>query len=282
VCALVKAFLAAGVLTELGDREESLTGTPQGGILSPLLANIALSALDDHFARQWHQEMGTEGQRRKRKRNSQGNWRLVRFADDFLLMVSGDRGHAEALREEVTAVLAPLGLRLAPEKTSVVHIDEGLVFLGFHIRRQRKRGTQKYYVYTKPSKKAIQSIKDKVDVRTYRSTRHQDLDKLLLRLNQLLAGWANYFRFGVSKAVFSAVDYHTWGRLMRWIRAKYAGKHRLGMKELRRRFCDKGWRFAHNGAVFTGASNVTVKRYSYRGSSIPTPWTPKRTTATSG
>jgi RNA-directed DNA polymerase len=278
----VRAFLAAGVLTELGDREESLTGTPQGGILSPLLANIALSALDDHFDRQWHREMGTEGQRRKRKRNSQGNWRLVRFADDFLLMVSGDRGHAEALREEVTAVLAPLGLRLAPEKTSVVHIDEGLVFLGQHVRRQRKRGTQKYYVYTKPSKKAIQSIKDKVNVRTYRSTRHQDLDELLLGLNQLLAGWANYFRYGVSKAVFSAVDHHTWGRLMRWIRAKYAGKHRLGMKELRRRFCDKGWRFAHNGVVFTGASNVAVKRYSYRGSSIPTPWTPKRTTATSG
>jgi RNA-directed DNA polymerase len=282
VCALVKAFLAAGVLTELGDREESLTGTPQGGILSPLLANIALSALDDHFDRQWHQEMGTERQRRKRKRNSQGNWRLVRFADDFLLMVSGDRGHAEALRDEVTAVLAPLGLRLALEKTSVVHIDEGLVFLGFHIRRQRKRGTQKYYVYTKPSKKAIQSIKDKVNVRTYRSTRHQDLDELLLGLNQLLAGWANYFRYGVSKVVFSAVDYHAWGRLMRWIRAKYAGKHRLGMKELRRRFCDKGWRFAHNGVIFTGASNVTVKRYSYRGSSIPTPWTPKRATATSG
>jgi RNA-directed DNA polymerase len=282
VCALVKAFLVAGVLTELGDREESLTGTPQGGILSPLLANIALSALDDHFDRQWHQEMGTEGQRRKRKRNSQGNWRLVRFADDFLLMVSGDRDHAEALREEVTAVLAPLGLRLAPEKTSVVHIDEGFVFLGQHIRRQRKRGTQKYYVYTKPSKKAIQSIKDKVKVRTYRSTRHQDLDEQLLGLNRLLAGWANYFRYGVSKAVFSAVDYHTWGRLMRWIRAKYAGKHRLGMKELRHRFCDKGWRFAHNGVIFTGASNVTVKRYSYRGSSIPTPWTPKRTTAASG
>ena len=58
ICALVKAFLKAGVLTELGDREETLTGTPQGGILSPLLANIALSALDDHFDRQWQQEMG--------------------------------------------------------------------------------------------------------------------------------------------------------------------------------------------------------------------------------
>src|SRR6266568_2882946 len=100
VCALVKAFLKSGVMTAAGDREETLTGAPQGGILSPLLANVALSALDEHFDRQ--------------------------------------RQHAEALREEVTAVLAPLGLRLAPEKTRVVHIDEGFDFLGYHIRRQRK------------------------------------------------------------------------------------------------------------------------------------------------
>ena len=76
-----------------------------------------------------------------------------------------------------------------------------------------------------------------------------DLDELITSLNRSLAGWANYFRYGVSKAVFSAVDHHAWGRLMRWIRAKYAGKHRLGMKELRRRFCDQGWRFACNGVV---------------------------------
>jgi RNA-directed DNA polymerase len=88
-------------------------------------------------------------------------------------------------------------------------------------------------------------------------------------------GWANYFRYGVSKAVFSSVDSHAWERLMRWIRAKYAGRHRLGMNELRRRFCDQGWRFACNGAVFTGASSVTVKRYRYRGSKIPRPRGPR-------
>ena len=82
ICALVKAFLKAGVLTELGDREQTLTGTPQGGILSPLLANIALSALDDHFDRQWRQDMGTSWQREKRKKKGQGTWRLVRYADD--------------------------------------------------------------------------------------------------------------------------------------------------------------------------------------------------------
>src|SRR6266545_2378224 len=78
--ALVKAFLKSGVFTDLGDREDTLTGTPQGGILSPLLANIALSALDDHFDRQWHQEMGSEYRRAKRKRTGVGNWKLVRYA----------------------------------------------------------------------------------------------------------------------------------------------------------------------------------------------------------
>jgi RNA-directed DNA polymerase len=62
----------------------------------------------------------------------------------------------------------------------------------------------------------------------------------------------------VSKDVFSAVDHHAWHRLMRWTRAKYAGKTRLGMTQLRHRFCDEGWRFVHNGVVFTGASSVTV------------------------
>ena len=281
VCALVKAFLKSGVMTAAGDREETLTGAPQGGILSPLLANVALSALDEHFDRQWHQEMGTDKQRAKRRRNGQGNWKLIRFADDFVLMVSGQRQHAEALREEVTAVLAPLGLRLAPEKTRVVHIDEGFDFLGYHIRRQRKRGTQKHYVYTRPSRKAIQAIKDKVAARTYRSTRHMALDELITSLNRSLRGWANYFRHGVSKAVFNAVDHHAWGRLMRWIRAKYKGKTGLSMKELRRRFCDQGWRFASNGVVFTGASSVAVTRYRYRGSNIATPWNPPAPAAAS-
>ena len=249
-------------------------------MLSPLLANIALSVLDDHFDQKWHQEMGTEWQRKKRRQHGQANYKIVRYADDFVLMVSGERRHAETLREEVTAVLAPMGLRLAPEKTRVVHIDEGFTFLGFDIRRMRKRGTQKYYVYTRPSRKAVQAIKDKVTAKTYRSTRHMGLDELITSLNRSLAGWANYFRYGVSKAVFSAVDSHAWNRLMRWIRAKYAGKHRLGMKELRRRFCDQGWRFACNGVVFTGAASVAVTRYRYRGNTIATPWTPKPAAAT--
>src|SRR5215218_6269146 len=153
ILGLVKAFLKSGVMTTSGSSEETLTGTPQGGILSPLLANIALSALDDHFDRQRREQMGTDQQRAQRKRNGLGNWKIVRYADDFVVMVSGQARHAEVLREEVAGVLAPMGLRLSPEKTRVVHIDEGFDFLGFHIRRRRKRGTQKQSDYTTPSKK---------------------------------------------------------------------------------------------------------------------------------
>jgi RNA-directed DNA polymerase len=92
----------------------------------------------------------------------------------------------------------------------------------------------------------------------------------------------NYFRHTVAKAVFSTIDNHAWGRLMRWVRAKYGGQRRMGMAELRRRFCDKGWRFAYDGVVFTGASSVAVTRYGYGGSTIPTLWVVRPIAAVSG
>ena len=163
-----------------------------------------------------------------------------------------------------------LGLRLAPEKTRVVHIDEGFDFLSITIRRMRKRGTSKHYVYTKPAKKAIQAVKDKASAKTYRSTLHQEPEVLIASINDTLTGWANYHRHGVSKAVFSAVDHHAWNRIMRWLRRKYHGRTGLSMPELRRRFCVPGtWKFAHKGTVFSGASSVKIERYRYRGTLIP-------------
>lgn len=278
VLGLVKAFLKSGVMTTTGNQEKTLTGTPQGGILSPLLANIALSLLDERFARQWQKEMGSWHQRDKRRRHAKANYRLIRYADDFVVVVSGERGHVEELREQVAGVIAPMGLVLSPEKTRVVHIDDGFDFLGFHIRRMRKRGTSKSYVYTVPSAKSVASIKDKVRARTGRSTLHMSVAELLNSVSRTLRGWANYFRHGVSKAVFNAVDSYAWEKIAIWLRRKH---NRVGWPELRRRFCDKGWRFASEGVVFTGASSVAVGRYCYRGSRIPTPWTPEPTAITS-
>jgi len=114
--------------------------------------------------------MATDYQRMKRKRLGLGTWRIVRYADDFVLLVSGVRAHAEALREVVAEVLAPIGLRLSEAKTSVCHIDEGFDFLGFRIQRKLKRGSHKRYVYTFASAKSIANVRRKVKALTRRST----------------------------------------------------------------------------------------------------------------
>ena len=128
VLGLVKAFLRAGILTEDGIDRDTTTGTPQGGILSPLLANIALSALDEHFARKW-EALGSTWRAPGVDVPGSG-MRIVRYADDFVVMISRQREDAEALWDEVGSVLAPMGLRLSEAKTRVCHIDEGFDFLG--------------------------------------------------------------------------------------------------------------------------------------------------------
>ena len=131
----VTAFLRAGILSEEGRNRETITGTPQGGILSPLLANIALSVLDEHFAAKWA-ALGPDWTRIKCRRAGHPVMKLVRYADDFVVMVGGTRADADALWDEVGAVLAPMGLRLSVAKSRVCHIDEGFDFLGWRIQRR--------------------------------------------------------------------------------------------------------------------------------------------------
>ena len=267
VLVLVKAFLKAGILTELGTEEDMVTGTPQGGILSPLLANIALSVLDDYFAEAWQTVMSTDMRRRTRRKKGLGSWRLIRYADDFVVMVSGTRDHAETLRDEVAAVLAPMGLALAASKTRVVHLNEGFDFLGFRIQRRRKRGTDQFHVYTYPSKKALAAIKTKLRRLTTRSSPIPPR-ALLMRINSVLRGWANYFRYGVSKATFSYLDSFTWKRVAHWLRKRHHGQ---SWKTIRRRFM-RGWDIVIGGVTLLMPSTITVSRYRYRGTRIPTPW----------
>lgn len=127
VLALVKAFLKAGIFGEDGMLRDSRTGAPQGGILSPLLSNVALSVLDEYIAQIPGGPSSTTVERAKRKRHGLSNYRLIRYADDWLLLVTGTREHAEGMRDQAAAVLAPMGLRLSEEKTKITHIDEGVV-----------------------------------------------------------------------------------------------------------------------------------------------------------
>jgi len=266
VVALVKAFLNAGVLSEDGVERDTTTGTPQGGILSPLLANIALSVLDEHFAEAWEAMGKTASTRYDRRRRGLSTYRLVRYADDFVVVVAGTREHAEEVRVQVGQALAPMGLRLSEDKTRIVHIDEGFDFLGFRIRRHRKRGSEKRYVYTYPSRAALQAVKDKVRALTRGGT-NQPLSALLPRINRVLGGWAHYFQHGVSKATFDYLRAFTWHRVVGWLRRK----HRRSWKWLRRRYLPGWWPTDGRVTLFNPAS-VAVTRYRYRGTRIPLPW----------
>ena len=268
VVALVKAFLKSGVLSEDGITRDTKTGTPQGGILSPLLANIALSVLDEHFAEVWQSEMASRVDRARRRRHGQATYRLVRYADDFVVMIAGDQAHAERLKTQVAEVLAGVGLRLSEEKTSIAHIDEGFEFLGFRIQRQRKRGSSKRFVYTWPSKKSLTSITAKVKTISKQGT-NKPLSDLLRQLNPVLRGWTNYFRHAVSKATFGYLHQYTWLRVVGWLRRKH---RRTNWKTLRRRYLSQRWWPEHDGTALFDCRAVPVTRYRYRGAAIPTPW----------
>jgi RNA-directed DNA polymerase len=268
VLALIKSFLKAGIMAEAGQAKGTVSGTPQGGIASPLLANIALSALDEHFCAK--DEHGTRWRREAHRRRGGAYYRIVRSADDFVIMVCGTKAHADALWEEVPAVLAPLGLRLSQAKTRACHLDEGFDFLGFRIQRRLKKGTGKKCVYTYPSKKALLSAMAKVRALTVRS-RHRTLEDLLRQLNLVLRGWCAYFRHGVSKATFGYLDAYAWHRVTAWLRKRHRG---ISWKDLYRRFLTgrPGNRPAENGIIMFDATQVEVTRYRWRGHSIPTPW----------
>jgi RNA-directed DNA polymerase len=266
VLGLVKAFLKAGILVEGGAVRDTVTGTPQGGILSPLLSNVALSVLDEHIV-EHGQARAPSWVRERRRHQGHPNYRIVRYADDFVVLVAGTRQHTEALREQVAAVLATVGLRLSPEKTTTCHIDEGFDFLGWRIQRHQQRGSKRRYVYTYPSRTALAAVKAKVRAVTGQTT-NQSLGLLLLRLNWVLRGWAYYFRHGASSKTFAYLDAFAWRRVIRWLCRKHP---RIGWRVLRRRWLP-GWRPTEGKVTLFDPGTIAIRRYRYRGTRIPTPW----------
>jgi RNA-directed DNA polymerase len=240
-----------------------------------LLANTALSVLDEHFAEAWETTMATPADKQRRLRHGKANYRMCRYADDFVVLVSGTKAHAEDLKDEVAAVLTPTGLRLSEEKTTIVHIDDGFDFLGFRIQRQYRPGSNKRFVYTWPSKKALASIMAKVKAITKQGTSNP-LSDLLRQLNSALRGWTTYFRHGVSKATFSYLGNYTWHRVRNWLRRKHA---RATWKFLRLRYLLTNGSWTEQGGVsLFKPEEVPVIRYRYRGTRIPTPWTERTAT----
>ncbi|AUH40498.1 group II intron reverse transcriptase/maturase [Streptomyces sp. CMB-StM0423] len=269
VLALVKAFLKSGILSEDGSLTETNTGTPQGSILSPLLSNVALSVLDEYIEQAPGGPSSSEWQRRVRRRQGLPNFRLIRYADDWCLMVRGTREGAEALKEEVAEVLATMGLRLADAKTLITHIDEGLDFLGWRIQRHVKASEKREYVYTYPARKALRVICRKVKRICRNTSTNQPLSTLLYQLNPVLRGWCAYFRPGVSSKAFGYLAKVAWYQVIAWIRRKHRG---ITWKELRRRYCAGGWQPRDGQIKLLHTGTISTTRYRYRGTKIPSPW----------
>jgi RNA-directed DNA polymerase len=265
VLALVKAFLKAGILTRDGSQRDTTTGTPQGGILSPLLSNVALSVLDEHFANAPGGPGSNDIERRKRRRHGLPNHRLVRYADDWCLVISGTQEHAEIFREQAAEVLSSMGLRLSPDKTLVTHIDKGLDFLGWRIQRHRKRGATKHYVYTYPAKKALSAVMAKVKT-VCRQNTNLPLEALLHQLNRMLRGWTAHFKHGCSSATFGYLRAYLWTQVIRWERRKH---RRTAWRQLRHRY--SRWPAVDDVELFDPA-RVHTTWYVYRGARIPSPW----------
>lgn len=187
----------------------------------------------------------------------------------YVVLVHGQRTDVENLREDLAEVLAPLGLRLSPTKTRVVHMSEGFDFLGFHIQWRRKRGTDQWYVYTFIADRPLKAVKAKIRALTHRVSQANPRT-ILIRINQILRGWVNYFRHAVCSHPLDHLRHFVNWRVLRWLQKL----HRWRWKQIRRRFTTPTGRWlplSANGIELFNPASVTVTRYRYRGA-IPTPW----------
>ena len=202
VLKLLRQWLEAGVMEE-GEVKRSLAGTPQGGVISPLLANIYLNYLD----RIWKHKCSHLGQ-------------MIRYADDFVIMSKTQSQANEALRR-VRLVLERLKLTLHPDKTRIVNLSrgkEGFVFLGWYVRKRRsvQRNPRLHFVQRWPAPKSMNRIRGRVKELTDARGSGKDITEVIDELNPILRGWCNYFKTGNSDARFNAVDSYVYQRLTRW------------------------------------------------------------------
>ena len=274
VVALVRAFLKAGVMSELGVERAGQAGTPQGGIISPLLANIALSALDEAVMAPWADggDQATQSARAKRRYHGLGNWRIVRYADDYVIMTNGSQDDARALQEQARVVLAGLGLRFSEAKTRITHLSEGIDFLGFHIRWRPQRGSGKWYCMVFISEKSFAKIKQTIRNLTPRRS-PRPLAAVIIEVNAALRGWTAYFRHALAGRRFGFLRYFTWNRIVAWQREQ----HRWSWGQVKRwlRRPDGSWRtIAAPGVALFDPTRVGIRRYWYRGTRIPNPYGP--------
>jgi RNA-directed DNA polymerase len=213
VLKLLRAMLRSGVM-EHGVVRHEVTGTPQGGVISPCLCNVYLHRLD----RQW---------------TARGQGVLVRFADDLLAMC-GTQQEAEAALAAMRLILGELGLQLKDAKTRIVHLEEGgegVDFLGFHHRWVRaKRAKHVQFLARWPTQRAMQRARDRVGEITTRERLLLPVEEIVQDLNRYLRGWAGYFRYGNSARHFNLIEHHAHNRLALFVAKRHQRTRAYGWR----------------------------------------------------
>ncbi|MGW7362479.1 group II intron reverse transcriptase/maturase [Streptomyces sp. NPDC054841] len=205
---LVSQWLKAGVMED-GCLTSTEKGAPQGGVISPLLMNVALHGMEQ-----------AAGVSYKRGRNSPlanpDGPILVRYADD-LLALCHSREQAEQVKQRLAVWLEPRGLAFNEAKTQITHLDQGVDFLGFNIRRFRGK------LLTKPSKDALRRIRKRLSEEVT-ALRGANADAVIGKLNPIIKGWAAYYRIGVSSEAYSQLDAHVWRLVYKWAKFSHPNK----------------------------------------------------------
>lgn len=214
VLKLVRQWLRAGILDD-GKLTTPTVGTPQGGVISPLLANIYLHVLDEEWERK-HAHLGV----------------LVRYADDFVVSCN-TRAACEEAERQVTKVMKKLDLTLHPEKTRRVDLSwgkQGFDFLGCHLRKKlsgpiwEKERKRYYFLQRCPSQRSMKRVRARISELTPRGRCHEDVRNIIKTLNPVLQGWSGYFRTGNAALQFSRIDDHVYRRLRKLMRVR-KGRH---------------------------------------------------------
>jgi RNA-directed DNA polymerase len=215
---LIDAWLKAGVI-EAGRFAPTEQGTPQGGVISPVLMNVALHGMEAAAGVRYIPTGANAGTARP------GSPVVIRYADD-LLALCHSRKQAEQVKARLAAWLAPRGLRFNEDKTSITHLDDGVDFLGFNVRRYRGK------LLIKPSKAAVKRIRARLTAEM-KALRGHNAQMVLIRLNPIIRGWSAYYRHCVSARVFNELDWHMWKLTYKW--ATFTHPHK-GKRWVTRRY----------------------------------------------
>jgi group II intron reverse transcriptase/maturase len=218
---LLWKFLRAGVMYRR-EVQETITGTPQGGIVSPLLANIYLHELDKYMESKYLDL--SENERRKRRKQGQSNCLYVRYADDFVVLCNGTKAQALTMKEELKDVLDAMGLKLSEEKTKVTHITEGFIFLGYKIIREvgtTGKMAPKVLIPESASKQYVHKLRRMLAP----STTIESVRAKILAINRFTRGWCEYYRCTSAPArVFDAIGNELHMLMAHWLGHKYKSK----------------------------------------------------------